>query len=186
MIKYPLVFLAMMLAACTGALPDDTRAIEKQIRAQVLSEVANIASLEAIFLVTYNYFAGNYILADDIYIQKDKASLLYGFKIREENINIRNEEGKRILSVALPKGSRIAIDRSTISVQKTHKDYFPKQKIGWQTVNVDVDKEINDEMKELEAAYGEKNLQAAEENIRNFFRILAAKYGLELQLKIGS
>ena len=185
--KYILVvLLGGILVACADTPPDNTREIEKQIRAQVISEATNIASLEAVFLVTYNYFSGNYIFSDDIYIQRDKAALIYGFKINEENIKIVNEGGRNVLSVSLPKGSRIAVDRSTISVQKTHQDYFPKHRVDGQTVNVDVDKEINAEIKELEAAYGEKNLQAAEENLRNFFKILAAKYGLELRLKTGS
>jgi hypothetical protein len=49
-----------------------------------------------------------------------------------------------------------------------------------------VDAEINQELESLKKEYGDRALREATQNIKNFFRIIAAKYGLELDFSLES
>ncbi len=168
------ILLPFLLTACDHS--DDLKGIENAVRSEVLKEFVGIASLEAIYLVSYVHFQPNIIRSDDIYVQKDKVSIDYGFKIDESAIRIVAEGERRILQVRLKKGEVLAIDRISIEKPKvTHDGYRPKE---------DVDAAINKEIEQIKKEYEERNLKTAEENIKNFFKILAARYGLELDFKV--
>ena len=174
--KYLAVFLLLpfLLTACDHS--DDLKGVENAVRSEVLKESAGIASLEAIYVVSYMHFQKNLIRSDDIYVQKDSVSIDYGFKIDESAIRVVAEGERKILQVRLKKGAVLATNR--ISIEKpevTHDGYRPE---------VDVDAAMNKEIEQIKKEYEDRNLKTAEENIKNFFKILAAKYGLELDFKV--
>ena len=168
------ILLPFLLTACDRS--DDLKGIENAVRSEALKEFAGIASLEAIYLVSYIHFQKNIITSDDIYVQKDRVSIDYGFEIDESAIRVVAEGGRKILQVRLKKGAVLATNR--ISIEKpevTHDGYRPKE---------DVDAAMNEEIERIKKEYEDRNLKTAEENIKNFFKILAAKYGLELDFKV--
>ncbi len=168
------IYCLLGLTACDHSY--DLKGVENTIHSEVLKEFAGIASLEAIYLVSYMHFRKNLIRSDDIYVQKDRVSIDYGFRIDESAIRVVAEGKRKILQVRLKKGEKLATNR--ISIKKpevTHDGYRPPE---------DVDAAMNKEIEEIEKKYEERNLKTAEENIKNFFKILAAKYGLELDFKV--
>jgi hypothetical protein len=145
--------------------------LEKEIRASIINETAALASLTSIFRVIYTSFQERIIVSDETYFQEDEAALDYGFRIDEGNIKVVFQDGRRILQVRLPRGERLSLDRVTLKKVKTHADYHPQ---------ADIDAEINRELARLEKEYGAKALEEAAQNIKNFFRVVAETYGLEL------
>ena len=175
------ILLPFLLTACDHS--DGLKGIENAVRSEVMKESAGIASLEAIYMVSYIHFQKNIITSDDIYVQKDRVSMDYGFDINESVIRVVAEGKCKILQVRLKKGTVLAINRISIGKpETTHDKYRPKNpKTG---EPVDVDAAINEEIERIKKEYEEKNLKTAEENIKNFFKILAAKYELELDFKV--
>ena len=175
------ILLPFLLTACNHS--DDLKGIENAVRSEVLKESAGIASLEAIYLVCYTYFQENFIKSDDIYVQKDSVSIDYGFNIDESVFRVVAEGGRKILQVRLKKGAVLATNRISIeNPETTHDGYRPQNPKTGELV--DVDTAINEEIEQIKKEYEERNLKTAEENIKNFFKILAAKYGLELDFKV--
>lgn len=181
MLRRICALFVIFLCSCTEIDNNNDREIEKEIRTTVIKEGTYISSLEATYLITWTFFIKNLIQSDDIYIQKDKASFKYGFKIDENTIKIIRKNGRKVLQVILPQGERVAIDRNTLSTETTHTGYRP-QKDG---CYIDIDQEINDELDKIDKDYGKEHLKFAKENIKNFFRVLAKKYDLELEIIDG-
>jgi len=77
--------------------------------------------------------------------------------------------------VRLPRGELLGINRYTLKTEKTHAGYNPE---------ADVDAEINQELESLKKEYGDRALREASQNIRNFFKVVAAKYALDLDFAI--
>ena len=69
----------------------------------------------------------------------------------------------------------MGINRYTLKTEKTHAGYHPE---------ADVDAVINQELESLKKEYGDRALREASQNIRNFFKVIAAKYALELDFAI--
>lgn len=166
-----------MLTACTEntGLVD----LENRIRQEVLSECTAIASLQSVYLLTLVHTQENWVFSDDIYIRKDKAEVDYGFQIDRNAIRVVNEGGRNILRVQLMPVDRPFINRVKIEENKTHENFQPKT-MG------DIDASMNRELDDLESAYKVQNMQLAMKNIKNFFNIVAAKYGLEADVSIRS
>lgn len=155
--------------------------LEDHIRTEVRSESAGIATLQAVYLVTFMNYEKNLVLSDDHYIQKDQVCVDYGFDI-ENVIKVVADGPNKILQVRLGKGRAIAQDRITIDKQTTHEGYVPEGEKG---LHMDIDAAINKEFDAEKAKYEEANLRLAAENIRNFFKVIAAKYGLKLDFQIA-
>ena len=173
---------SLFLSACLYG--DETRQLEDAIRAEVVKESADIASLEAIYLVSYMYFQENLITSDDVYIQKDTVSIDYGFKIDDNSIHVVDTGTRKKLEVRLHKGKVLAINRISLErPETTHEGYLPKDTKG---NLIDIDAAMNREIEQIKNEYEERNLKTAEENIKNFFKILATKYDLELDFKVES
>lgn len=157
----------------------DNKHLEKQIRSEVLKEASGIASLEAVYTLSFVHFEENYVTSDDFYIQKDIVSVDYGFDLDDNAIKVVDENGQKKLKVKLGKGDILAVNRISLSKPETsHEGYIPKNANTGE--KIDVDSKMNSELEELKKVYGEQNLKHARDNARNFFRILASKYGLEL------
>jgi hypothetical protein len=166
------VFLLLLpLCSCQPGREDQARAIEKEIRASVVSEIPALASLTCVFPLTYTNFQENYVVSDDIYIQLDEAALDYGYEIDESAIRVVFEGGRNVLRVRLPKGKWLSINRYTLNIEKTHDYHRPED---------DIDAAMNRQLESLEKEYGERAIKEAALNIKNFFRVIAAKYALEL------
>lgn len=175
------ILLSFLLMACSAS--DDIKLIEEAVRSEVLKESAGIASLEAIYLVSYMHYQENLITSDDIYVQKDSVSIDYGFKIDESAIRVVADGQRKILQVRLKKGEALAVNRVSIeNPESTHAGYRPKDKNTGEFV--DVDSAMNKEIEQIKAEYESRNLKTAAENIKNFFKILATKYGLELDFQV--
>ncbi len=174
------VLLLLLLPGCGQHSPLED--IEDQIRTEVISEFSGIATLQAIYLVTYTHSQENLVASDDLYIQTDGVSIDYGFIIDEKAIQVIKSDQKNTLQVRLKKGKPLATNRATINTYKTHEDYIPLNDDG---KPVDVDVIINKEIEAEIPKYEEKNLRMAADNIRNFFKVLAAKYNLELDFQIA-
>ena len=175
MTGFRLALALLFLCSCAPGPEEQARTLETEIRAVVLNETAALASLACIFRVTYTDFKARIIASDDIYVQKDEAALDYGYRLGEENIRVVFEDGRRVLRVRLSGGELLGLNRYTLKVEKTHADYYPR---------ADVDAEINRELESLKKEYGGRALREAARNIKNFFRVVAAKYGLELDFAI--
>ncbi|MDO4839998.1 MAG: hypothetical protein Q3990_04920 [Desulfovibrionaceae bacterium] len=173
------VLLLLLLPGCDQQISLED--IEDQVRTEVVSEFTGIATLQAIYLITYTNSQENLIQSDDLYIQTDSVSIDYGFVIEDKSIQVIKGDPKNILKVRLNKGKQIAVNRATTETYKTHEDYLP---LGDDGKPVDVDVIINQEIKAEVPKYEESNLKLAADNIRNFFKVLAAKYKLELDFKI--
>lgn len=179
--KYLLPLLASLcLFGCE--LTGGNSHLEKQIRAEVLRDSAGIATLASIFTLSFVHFEENYVRSDDFYIQRDLVNMDYGFDLDDKSIKVVDENGVKKLKVRLGKGDVLAVNR--ISAQKpvtAHAGYLPRNAKTGELINVD--EKMNSELEELKKIYGEKNLKHARDNARNFFRIIAAKYGLELDFE---
>lgn len=175
------VLLPALLTACEAG--NDIKGLEDRVRAEVVKESAGIASLEAIYLVSYMYFQQNLVRSDDVYIQKDTVSIDYGFRLDDNCIHVVADGPRKILQVRLKKGEALATNRSTIDTpETTHKGYRPKDPDTG--LPIDVDAAMNREIDAVKQEYEDRNLKTAEDNIRNFFKILAAKYDLELDFMV--
>jgi hypothetical protein len=163
--------LALALPSCLPGREDQAGKLEKEIRAAVISESAALASLTCIFRIAYTSFKGRLFFSDEIYVQHDEAAMDYGYRIDENSIRVVFEDNRNVLRVRLPKGELLGVNRYTLKTEKTHDDYHPE---------ADVEAEINRELESLKKEYGERALREASRNIENFFRIVAAKYTLEL------
>jgi len=171
------IFFGLILALCS-CLPnqaEQARDIEKEIRTTVIDESAALAALTCVFRITYTNFKSRLIVSDDVYVQRDEAELDYGYRIDESNIRVVPENGRNVLRVRLPRGELLGINRYTLKTEKTHADYHPE---------ADVDAVINRELESLKKEYGDRALREASQNIRNFFKVIAAKYDLELDFAI--
>jgi hypothetical protein len=166
------------LLSCSGSEND----IESKIYKLILDESSSIASLEAIYLLQFTHFNENLITSDDVYIQTDIATQRYGFKIDKNCIKVVDRNGKKILMVTLPNGQYIATNRKTLGIEKTHDQYRPISKDGEE---IDVDAQLSQELAKLRSQYEDRYLALATENIKNFFRIIAARYKLELEFQIN-
>lgn len=174
------VLLLLLLPGCDEQT--SLQGLEKDIRAEVVSESAGIATLQGTYTVSYLNYKKNLITSDDIYIQKDIANIDYGFVIDENDIRVIAEGPKKILQVRLDKGKRFSINRETTHSESTHDGYRPEGEGG---LKLDIDAEIN---KEIEAAipkYEEENLKLAADNIKNFFKVIAERYDLILDFKVA-
>ena len=176
-----LIFLFTVFLLLSGCNSSNSH-IEKQIRSDVVRESAGIASLSAIYTLSFIHFEENYVTSDDFYIQKDIVNMDYGFNLDDNAIKVVDEDGKKKLKVRLGKGDILAVDRKSLGKPETsHEGYLPKNaKTG---EKIDVDAKMNDELEQLKKVYGEQNIKHARENAKNFFRILAAKYNLELDFE---
>jgi len=164
-----------LLCSCQDGREERAGKLEKEIRATVIDESAALASMTCIFHITYTNFKGRLLFSDEIYVQRDEAALDYGYRIDERNIRVVFEDGRNVLRVRLPKGELLGTSRYTLQIERTHEDYHPE---------ADVDAEINRELEGLKKEYAERALREASQNIRNFFRIVAAKYALELDFAL--
>lgn len=177
------LLIPFLLSACQENV--ELKQIEKSIRSEVMKESVGIASLEAIYLVSYLYFQENLIYSDDIYSQKDSVTIDYGFKIDENAIRVVQEDDRKILKIRLKKGETLAINRISIeNPETTHTGYRPKDKKTGQLI--DVDSAMNKEIEQIKGEYEVRNLKTAAENIKNFFKILASKYDLDLDFQVES
>jgi hypothetical protein len=165
------------ICSCWPNREDQARKLENEIRASVINEAAALASLTCVFRITYTNYKGRLVFSDDIYIQHDEAALDYGYRIDEKSISVVFEDGRNVLRVRLPKGELLGINRKMLKRERTHDTYHPE---------ADVDAEINQELESLKIEYGDRALREASQNIKNFFRVLAAKYGLELDFSLES
>jgi hypothetical protein len=168
-----LPFLA--ICACLPGQAEQARELEKEIRATVIDDSAALASLTCVFRITYTDFKGRLFVSDDVYVQRDEAEMDYGYRLDESNIRVLPENGRNVLRVRLPKGELLGINRYTLKTEKTHADYHPA---------ADVDAEINRELDSLKSEYGHRALMEASQNIKNFFKVVAAKYELELDFDL--
>lgn len=160
---------------------DENKNIEEQIRSEIVHQASGIASLEAIYMLTYEHFHQNYITSDDFYIQNDIASMDYGFAIDDKSIKIVDVDGQKILQVRLGQGDVLAIDRVSLGkAESTHEGYLPKDEKG---NIIDIDAYMNEELEKLNNTYKIKNLQYAAENLKKFFTIIAEKHNLVLDFQ---
>lgn len=181
--KFRLISLFLAVSVLAGCELIQTNShIERQIRSEVLKETAGIATLAAIYTLSFIHFEENLVTSDDFYIQKDIVNMDYGFDLDDNAIKVVDEDGRKKLKVRLGKGDVLAIHRKSLSRPETsHEGYLPKNAKTGEMINID--EKMNGELEELKKIYGEKNLKHAKENAKNFFRILAAKYGLDLDFE---
>lgn len=175
------IVIVVLLAATmlTGCIGNENQHLEKQIRSEALRESSGIATLQAMYTLLFLHYEENLIQSDDFYLQKDAVNMDYGFDLGDKAIKVVDEGTKKVLRVRLGKGDVIATNRTSLGRPETsHSGYIPKDVKSGQ--RIDVDAKMNEELAKLKSIYGEQNLKYARENAKNFFRILAAKYGLEL------
>ena len=174
------LYIFELLTGCN--FNDDNSHIEKQIKSEVLRESSGIATLEAIYTVAFVHFEEHNVTSDDFFIQRDAVFMDYGFDLDDNSIKVIDSGRRKILQVRLGKGDVLATHRVSVGKPETsHEGYLPKNAKTGELINVD--EHINKELEELKNTYGEKNLKHAKENLKNFFKIISAKYDLELDFK---
>lgn len=184
MLRYVYFPLALcMLGFLVGCpINNDNKHIEKQIKGEVLRESSGIATLEAIYTITFVHFEENHITSDDFYIQRDAVFMDYGFDLDDKSIKVVDLDGRKTLQVRLGKGDVLATNRLSVGKPETsHEGYQPKNVKTGEIINVD--EQMNKELEALKGIYGEKNLKHARENLKNFFKVIAAKYDLALDFE---
>lgn len=185
MIEKPHILLSLVigLSLLTGCdFNSNNKHLERQIRSEALKESSGIATLAAIYTLSFVHFEENTIQSDDFYIQKDIVNIDYGFDLDDNSIKVVDENGRKKLKIRLGKGDILGVNRTSLRKPETsHEGYLPKNAKTGELVNVD--EKMNLELEELKKLYGDKNLKHARDNAKNFFKILAAKYGLELDFE---
>lgn len=181
--KHISVFALLLLLLLPGCDQQSSlKDIEDKIRTEVVSEFSGIATLQGIYLITYTNSQENLLCSDDLYIQTNIVSIDYGFIIDENEIKVIDASPKKKLHVRLNKGKPLATNITSLEPYKTHEDYRPLGKDG---KPVDLDLVINQEIDAEIPKYEEANLKMAADNIWNFFKVLAAKYNMDLDFKIA-
>ena len=71
----PLAVLIFIMSSCV--YKDSNEHIERSIKNEILKESSGIASLEAIYILTFVHYEENIIQSYDIYIQKDAVNIDY-------------------------------------------------------------------------------------------------------------
>lgn len=179
-ITYLGIVILVLISGCNSS--GENTHIEKQIRSEVLRESSGIATLEAIYTIAFVHFEENYVTSDDFYIQRDAVFMDYGFDLDDNSIKVVDLGGRKTLQVRLGKGDVLATNRLSVGKPETsHEGYKPKNAKTGEIINID--EYINKELEELKRTYGEKNLKHAKENLKNFFKIIATKYDLDLDFK---
>jgi len=168
-------WLILSLVSCGPNPEESARKLETEIRTAVINEIPALTSLTCIFRITYTHYQGSLIFSDDIYLQQDEATLDYGYHIDEKNIKVVFEDGRKVLRVRLGRGEWLGTNRKTLKREKTHESYSSA---------ADIDAAINQELESLKGKYGERALKEASQNIENFFRVVAAQYGLKLDFML--
>lgn len=167
-----------------SCIDNTNQQIEKSIKSEIKSEVAAIASLEAIYVLVFDHFRKNRWYdpqSDNAYIEKNEARIDYGFRIDDDNIKVINVNGQKTLQVRLNPAKKLATDRFELSKDKTHQSYIPMNDDG---SKIDISGELNKKLEEIEQKYLPDHIEKAGENIKNFFKIVATKYGLQLDFRI--
>jgi len=72
------------------------------------------------------------------------------------------------------------MDRLNLDIKSTHKGYRPTR----DGKLIDVDAQMNTELEKLKDEYWDRTIRESIHNVKNFFRILAVKYNLELDFSI--
>ena len=174
-----LLILVYIISGCDfNSMVEQNAQLEKIIKKKVNRDAVHLAQLKAVYGLTYiNYVDG--IIFDDMYIRHDVAELNYGFKLDSSSIKIISQDTKQILSVRLKTPKLISIDRRAINIEQSDPDFRPTN----DTMDkVDVEQELNKELKKARNRLEEKTLERTRESSKRYFMALAKRYNLELDI----
>lgn len=172
--------MCLLLASCDfGQSDSKALAIEKEVRKSILDESTSFATLQADYIVTLSMCRPNLIRSDDVFVQKDRASVDYGFQINPDSIRVVKSDAGLVLKVRLKKEPIKRVNREMVERKTTHAGYRPTNKDG---TLFNVDGAMNTKLEELSRRYDERNLALAWQNAESFFQIIADRYNLRLDM----
>ena len=174
--------IAISLLLILNSCGPNLEVLEKKIISKIKEDGPSIAHLEAVYSLVFINERDNFITSNDLYVRRDKASIYYGYEIEKIEINIMEENEKRILKVKLPTPKKVSTDRRIVSHFYTHENYTP---VDANNNKIDIEQSINQNLDRLSKQYDKKSL----ENTRNlssmYFENLAKRFGLDLKLEFS-
>lgn len=185
--KGPLPCLVALFLLCWACADDRAeRRMEEEIRGLAAEYAAQISTLAADMLINKVYERENiWPLSADLYLRTDKVSLIYGFELPEAAISVENSRGRKILRVRVMNPKKLSVNRENILLLRNYSGPVLETTAGGGQRTVDVDAEMNREIDKADEKYRRKHLEVAKGNLRGFFMVLAAQYGLELMLEFA-
>ena len=169
--------LLIFLPSCKNAKQSKLSMIESK----VLENGPALSQMEAVFSLYYTHYSPNKILSDDFYIRRDQATAFYGYDLNKVKIEIKQKDDKDTLFVELPKIILISKDRKIIDLPEyTHENFTPKDKDG-NSINIDhiMDRKLDFLLKK----YNNKSVEKTKELSEMYFKALAKRFGLALEIK---
>ncbi|MGA1869953.1 MAG: hypothetical protein ACMUJM_15575 [bacterium] len=171
-------FIIIMASAYINYNIKDTEEIT--IKCKIKEDAACLSQMEAIYSLAFTHFRERTIVSDDIYLRRDLATVFYGYSFDKLQINIIEEDNERILHVSLPQPQIISYDRKTKQVECTHDSYHPTDETKKE---IDIDKILDDKLKALVNKYEAKSIETTKELSRLYFKALAKRFGLKLEME---
>ena len=134
-----------------------------------------LATLEASYTVTYHQSEEHWITRDDIYYQKDLATIGYGFQfVAGKEPDIIRKGDKCILTATVRNSPFRIQNRQTLVLVSADEGMQLKDDDGR---HVDVDRILNKKVEEEERKFRAEHMEIAKSNLKQFFGIYAAKIG---------
>lgn len=153
--------------------------LEREIRAKIKRDAPQLAQIEAVYGIVFTNQEINWVMPDDIYIRKDQASVYYGYDLEKARIEVIERGEEKILKVLLPEPHQISVDRKVISIESTREGYKPLDENG---DPINVDHSLNENLEETVSLYERKSLQLTREITQQYFKSLAGRFNLQLDL----
>ncbi len=171
-----LVMPVAMLAAGSPAVSAQDQDVSEVVAAM---NGMMLATLEASYSVTYHHTEENLIFKNNIYYQKDLASIDYGFQFVKPPRIIKDGDNC-ILSAVVRNSPFRPKNRRTVVRESTDGEMRLKDKDG---IYVDVDHIMNNKMLDEERKYRDEHMEIAKSKMNQLFGIYAAKYHCEPDLE---
>ena len=165
-----------MLAAGSPAVSAQDRDVREVIAAM---NGMMLATLEASYTVTYHHKEKNLVFKDNIYYQKDLATIDYGFQFVKEPTIIRKGD-KCFLTATVRNSPFRPKNRRTVKKEFTDLEMQIKDEDGRP---VDVDHIMNTKLLNEEQKYRAEHMEVARSKMTQLFGIYAAKYHCEPDLE---
>ena len=179
--KSILMALAMFVAMLAAGSPSVSAQDQDVSEVTAAMDGMMLATLEASYTVTYHHTEKNRVFKDNIYYQKDLATVDYGFKFVEgKEPKIIRKGDKCILTATVRNSPFRPKNRRTVKRESTDGEMQLKDEEGRY---IDVDHIMNTKVLSEEQKYRAEHMEVAKSKMNQLFRIYAAKYRCDPDLE---
>ena len=181
--KSILMALAMFVAMLAAGSPAVSAQDQDVSEVTAAMDGMMLATLEASYTVTYHHTEKNRVFKDNIYYQKDLATVDYGFKFVEgKEPKIIRKGDKCILTATVRNSPFRPANRGTLVRASTDGEMQLKDEDG---NYVNLDRIMNMRVLEEELKFRSAHMEIARSKISQYFRIYAAKLGCDSGLEFA-